>query len=132
MVAKKAKKESASVVDTEKFNYETTKIRGVDGKIRHSRGNQDAIAKALLVFIAGGGDIKKVIKANGLSDRMKGREGMNAGLFRMTASVMLRKLVRDGTPVEIGDITVKKLDQVVKVPAEVEKPARKARVAKAA
>lgn len=124
--------ESASVVDTSKFNYDTTKVRGADGKMRHSRNNGDAIANAMLVFIASGGDIKKVVKANGLTRKMEGREGLNAGLYRMNVGVQLRKLVRDGTPVEIGDITVKKLDQVVKVPAEVEKPARKARVAKAA
>jgi hypothetical protein len=129
-MAKRANKatvapKGASVVDTEKFNYETTKIRGADGKLRHSRGNQDAIAKAMLVFVAAGGDIKKVVKANGLTKKMEGRDGLNAGLYRMNVGVQLRKLVRDGTPVVIGDITVKSLEQYIKVPEAVEKPARK-------
>jgi len=124
--------ESASVVDISKYEYETTKIRDVTGKVRHSRGNGDAIANAMLVFIAAGGDIKKVVKVNGLTKKMEGREGLNAGLYRMNVGVQLRKLVRDGTPVVIGDITVKTLEQNVKVPEAVEKPARKPRAAKAA
>lgn len=127
MTTKKTKttaSESASVVDTEKFNYDTTKIRGADGKVRHSKNNGDAVANAMLVFIAGGGDIKKVVKANGLTKKMEGRDGLNAGLYRMNVGVQLRKLVRDGTPVVIGDITVKKLDQAVKVPEAMEKPAK--------
>lgn len=123
------------------YEYEATKIRGKDGKVRTSRGNQDAVAKAMLVFTAGGGEITTVINANKLQDKMAAhmkKKGPKApGLQRMTLGVMLRALVRNGTPVKIGKEVVEKLTQKVDVPKvdKIErvakaKPAKKAKAAK--
>lgn len=131
-MAKKAKKtakqaEGASVVDTSKFEYDTIKVRGADGKVKHSKGNGDAIARAFLVFSTTGKDIMQVVRANKLAERLKGRD-VNAGLFRMTLGVMLRAMVRRGEHVTIGDVVVKSLEQRVAVPevkAKEAAPARK-------
>lgn len=130
-MAKKAK-ETGSVVDTEKYQYDRIKIAGADGKVRHSASNNDAVARALLVHLAGGADIMKVVRANKLQDKMKEHEGKNAGLFRMILGHALRGLVRNGTPVEIGAIMVKKLDQKVAVPEVKDKAAPRKRKAAAA
>lgn len=116
------------------YDYEATKIRGKDGKVRTSRGNQDAVAKAMLVFTAGGGEITTVINANKLQDKMAAhmkKKGPKApGLQRMMLGVMLRALVRNGTPVKIGKELVEKLTQKVDVP-KVEKIERVAKPKKA-
>lgn len=115
------------------YDYETTKIRDKEGHIRTSRGNGDAVAKAMLVFTAGGGEITTVINANKLQDKMSAhmkRKGPKApGLQRMTLGVMLRALVRNGTPVKIGKELIEKLTQKVDVP-KVEKIERVAKAAK--
>lgn len=116
------------------YEYDATKIRGKDGKVRTSRGNGDAVAKAMLVFTAGGGEITTVINANKLQDKMAAhmkKKGPKApGLQRMTLGVMLRALVRNGTPVKIGKELVEKLTQKVDVP-KVEKIERVAKPKKA-
>lgn len=131
--AKRARKSAAdglSVIDSSRYKYDVTKVRGSDGRIRHSRSNQDAIANALLVFTSGGGNLSRVVRDNKIGDKMKPHEDKGAGMYRMNLSNILRGLVRNGTPVTIGDVTVKKLDQNVKVPAEA--PAKKARSSKPA
>lgn len=121
---KKAAATGGSVIDSEKFEYETTKVRDKSGKLKYSKNNGDAIAKAMTVFLSTGKDIMQVVRANKLTERMKGRDGLNAGLFRMTLGVMLRAMVKRGEPVQIGDITVKTLEQRVAVPeAKVKAPA---------
>lgn len=114
------------------YEYETSKIRGKDGKVRSSRGNGDAVARAMLVFTAGGGDITTVINANKLQERMAPhmkKKGPKApGLQRMTLGVMLRALVRNGTPVKIGKEVIEKLTQKVEMP-KVEKTERAAKKA---
>jgi hypothetical protein len=131
-----AKTKTASIAAD--YEYDTTKIRGKDGKVRSSRGNGDAVAKAMLLFIAGGGEIVTVVNANRLQDKMSAhmkKKGPKApGLQRMTLGVMLRALVRNGTPVKIGKVLVEKLSQKVELP-KVEKKAaaerRKPKTAKA-
>jgi len=122
-----AKKETVSIAT--EYEYETTKIRGKDGKVRSSRGNGDAVAKAMLLFTAGGGEITTVINANKLQERMAPhlkKKGPKApGLVRMCLGVMLRALVRNGTPVKIGRETIEKLTQKVDLP-KVEQVAKKA------
>lgn len=112
------------------YEYETSKIRGKDGKVRSSRGNGDAVAKAMLLFTAGGGEITTVINANKLQDKMalhlKKKGPKAAGLIRMTLGVMLRALVRNGTPVKIGKELIEKLTQKVDLP-KVEKTERVAK-----
>lgn len=112
-------------------DYTKTRVVGHDGRIRHSKSNDDAVARAMLVFTAGGGDIAKVIKANGLGDKYKPEQHDNQGLLRMMVGNSLRALVRAGTPVVIGDVTVKTLEQRVAVPDAVDKT-KKARRKKAA
>jgi hypothetical protein len=132
MAKAKAKTESIAA----DYDYESSKIRGKDGKIRTSRGNGDAVAKAMLLFTAGGGELTTVINANKLQERMaphmKKRGPKAPGLQRMTLGVMLRALVRNGTPVKIGKEVIEKLTQKVDLP-KVEKVERspKARVPKA-
>lgn len=122
-------KATGSVVDLNTYDYKRTSIRGKDGKIRHSASNGDAIAKTMLVFVAGGGKLEDVVRANGLDDKFKGRKVSDgAGLYRMSLGVSLRALVRAGTPVKIGSITVKSLKQAVDVP-KVEKNGRKKKAA---
>lgn len=122
----KAKK-TASIAS--EYEYDTTKIRGRDGKVRSSRGNGDAVAKAMLLFLSGGGEITTVINANKLKDKMAPhlkKKGPKApGLQRMTLGVMLRALVRNGNDVKIGKIVVSKLSQKVELP-KVEKRERAA------
>lgn len=126
-------KQTASIAA--EYEYETTKIRGKDGKVRTSRGNGDAVAKAMLLFTAGGGELTTVINANKLQDKMAPhmkKKGPRApGLQRMMLGVMLRALVRNGTPVKIGKEVVEKLTQKVDLP-KVEKIERAAKKAKAA
>lgn len=119
-------KTKPSVSIAAEYEYGTSKIRGKDGKVRTSRGNGDAVAKAMLLFTAGGGDIQAVIVANKLTDKMAAhmkKKGPKApGLQRMILGVMLRALVRNETPVKIGKITVSDLKQKVELP-KVEKKA---------
>lgn len=111
--AKKAKKGAASVVDTSRYDYDKIKVRDKSGKVRHSANNGDAVAKALLVHLAGGGTIDQVIKANKLEVKTKGK---NAGLVRMSVGVALRGLINNGTAAKIGKLDVKTLKQPVSVP----------------
>ena len=126
------KKEATSLIG--EYQYEATKIRDKDGKLRTSRGNGDAVAKAMLLHQAGGGELDQIIHANKLDDRMKPHAKKSAGLRRMISGVMLRALVRNGTPVKIGRVTVEKLTQKVELP-KVERlspePAKKGKAPKA-
>jgi hypothetical protein len=101
--------------------YARTKIIGSDGKARHSASNGDALARALLIYVAGGGDLTKLAKVNGLQDRISVETLSNQGLARMTLGNMLRALVKRGEPVTVGDLTVKSLDQKVMLPTTVNK-----------
>jgi len=128
-------KDTASIAAD--YEYGTTKIRNKDGTVRTSRGNGDAVAKAMLLFTSGGGDITTVVNANKLQEKMAPhmkKKGPKApGLQRMTLGVMLRALVRNGTPVKIGKEVIEKLSQKVDLPKveKVERPAKKAKAAKA-
>lgn len=129
-MAKKSK-DTASIADG--YEYGTIKIRDkATGRVRSSRGNGDAVARAMLAFTAGGGDIETVVRANKLQDRMAKhlkKKGPKApGLIRMTLGVMLRALVRNDTPVKIGKETIEKLSQKVDLP-KVEKLEAKAKKA---
>ncbi len=121
MVKTKKKSEGSVIGDRE---YKATKIRNADGSVRTSRGNGDAIAKAMLLFTAKGGDIATVVTRNKLDDKMKPHMKKQEGLRRMTLGVMLRALVRAGTPVYIGSTKITDLKQAVELP-KVEKAAAK-------
>lgn len=108
-----ATKKSASVIDAKKYDYPTIRIRGVDGVIRHSAGNGDAVQKAMLLHLSKGGKVKDVIDANELEVNTKGK---NAGLIRMSVGVALRALVKAGEGVKIGSIKVTSLKQAVSLP----------------
>lgn len=129
-----AKKETTTI-DASEYNYEKTKVRGVDGKLKHSVSNGDAVAKAMTVLVATAKDLRvalgKVVKENKLGAKLNIDQYDNLGLFRMSLGNCLRGLVRNGTPVVIGDITVKTLEQNVKVP-EVKDAEAKPAKAKAA
>lgn len=113
------------------YEYNTLSTKDHTGKTRHSKGNGDAVQRALLVYVAGGGDLAKVVKVNGLQDKLDPAKYDNTGLFRMALGNSLRGLVRAGTAVTIGDLVVKSLDQRVAVPEAVAKD-KKVRAKKAA
>lgn len=114
-----AKKAKPSTIDMSGRDYKRSRVVGADGKVRHSASNDDAVARAMLTFVAGGGDFDKVIAQNKLGDKYpKGAKGFgNPGLFRMSLGGTLRALVRAGTPVKIGSIEVKTLEQRIADPA---------------
>ncbi len=121
-MAKKAKTAIAAGYD-----YGTLKVRAKDGTLVSSPGNADAVAKAMLLHLAvDGGTLNQVIAANGL----KLKKGSNDGLIRMAVGNMLRGLVRNGTPVKVGSVTVKTLKQVVALPKVEAKAAKPKKVAK--
>lgn len=126
---KKAAKKGAdggSVVDTERYGYD--RIAYTDpktGKTRHSAGNGDAVARAMLGLNSD--DLMRIVKKAGLGDKYDGKAGKagNPGLFRMSLGHSLRALIKAGTPVQIGEHLIKKLDQKVVVslgPATKQKP----------
>lgn len=119
-----ARKKEGAVIDTGAYDYKTIRVRGKDGKIHYSRGNADAIAKAMLLHLAAGKDIEQVIRANKLEIKAS---GANAGLVRMTVGGALRAKVRAGEEVKIGSLVVKSLKQHIDLPKVEDKaPARKA------
>ena len=116
---KKAVKKAATaaVIDHSKYQYKRHKMRGADGKMRHSASNGDAVANAMFIHIAGGGTLDQVITANKLQDKYGGRRTGNAGTLRMALGKSLRSLVERGEPVKIGKITVSSKNQKVAIPA---------------
>lgn len=111
MAPRKTKKTATATIDPSKYDYKTAKTVGKDGKTVKSLGNGDAVQKAMLLFKASGKDISQVIKANGLPQVVSNYD--NLGLLRMSVGNSLRALVKAGTPVTIGSITVSKLSQRV-------------------
>lgn len=126
-MAKKA--ETAKMIDRDKYDYQPVRYTDAAGKTRHSAGNGDALARALL-----GLDLEaviKVAKANGLDDLVKKHQSnktVNAGQFRMILGNALRALVRKGEEVAVNGTVIKKLDQkepVIK-PTEAKTPRKAA------
>lgn len=113
---KKAKASDTGTIDMGDRDYKRVKVRDAEGKLKHTANNGDAVAKAMLVYTSKGGDLKELADKNGLTEKFKALTGANNGLRRMSLGVMLRALVRNGTPVKIGSIKVEKLTQKVEVP----------------
>lgn len=120
-----ARKTSKTVIDASRYDYKVSKFRGKDGKVRTSRGNDDAVARAMLAFLATGKDLMQVARANKLADRYDIKKYDNVGLFRMSLGNALRGLVRNGTPVVIGNETIKSTSQRVSGPENVKAAAKK-------
>lgn len=108
-----AKKSKKSKINTDDYKYVTLSVRGKDGKLQHSRGNGDAVHKAMLLHLANGGTVQQIVSANGF-DKFSG--GGNEGTLRMSVGVALRAAIKAGEPVKIGSITVKSLKQAVAMP----------------
>lgn len=129
-------KAKSNTIDMSGRDYRRVKVVGKDGMARHSAHNDDSVARALLTFIAGGGDLDRIIRDNKLGDKYpKGAKGFgNLGLFRMTLGGSLRALVRAEVPVKIGSIMVKTLEQRVADPSvgDVKKKAKAAKPKKKA
>ncbi len=112
-MANKARKKAEATINTADYDYKAIKIRDKSGALRTSTGNGDAVAKAMLLHKASGGSIGSIVRDN----KLKMEQGKrNDGLFRMAVGVALRGLVRNGTPVKIGHVTVKTLKQSVALP----------------
>lgn len=121
-----AKAKSGSVVSGD-YDYKSTRIRDKDGALRHTRSNDDAVARAMLVATASGVTIEQIIKANDLGSKFKPSQWDNRGLLRMSVGNTLRGLVRNDTPVKIGSVTVKSLEQRVAVPEVKDAPKKAAK-----
>jgi len=111
-MAKRKKKAAGAAINTGAYEYVTLRVRGKDGKIIYSRGNADAVAKAMLLDASLGGTTARIIKDNKLKISASG----NAGTVRMSVGVALRGLINNGTAVTIGKLTVKSLKQKVDLP----------------
>lgn len=106
--------EDKKMIDRSKYDYQTTRVIGKDGKVRHSAGNGDAIARALLGLAHD--EIVRVIKQNGLQDKLgKHIDQVNPGQLRMFVGNSLRGMVRRGEAVTVGKHVIKSLDQHVEV-----------------
>lgn len=124
-----ADNEAGGLIDRKKYNYQATKIKTKDGKVRKSYGNGDAVAKAMLGLDSD--QLVTVIKKNKLDDKLGKHIGnVNAGQMRMFVGNALRALVRKGNTVTIGKHQVASLDQDIDISAleasNDDKPAPKA------
>lgn len=110
--------------------YEKTRTTGSDGKVRTVTSNGDAVALAMAGMLRP--DLEKVVKANGLTDKMAKHTDKNEGMYRMNLGNMLRARVRnlkdEDKPVVIGKHEIRSLYQRIEVP---EAPAPKPRAPKA-
>ena len=134
-MAKKPTAATSTLSGLSERNYEPIKVRDANGKAKVSRGNGDAVARALISLDAKA--LNAVVKENGLTDKHKNRvaESPNMGLARMSIGNSLRAMVRRGEHVVIAGLTIKSLDQNVKVPGietEAAEPATRRRRNKAA
>lgn len=121
-MAKKSK--DSTTIDTSGYDYETLRIRGKDGTLHYLKSNGDAVALAMAMHtVINGKEAAQVARAN----KLELGSYSNVGQERMAIGNKLRALVNAGTPVTIGDIVVKKLDQRVALPVEKDngKPAKK-------
>lgn len=119
----KAATNSTSTIDTSAYDYITLRLRGKDGKLHYVRGNNDAIFRAMAQHtIINGKDASQIVRANKLDIK----EHTNPGQERMAIGNMLRRLVRAGQPVTIGDVIVKAADQKQPVLKSEEAPAPRA------
>jgi hypothetical protein len=94
-------------------DYKTLKVRDPDGKLHSSRGNGDAIHKAMMLCIAKGISTSEVMKANDLKIAKTG----NPGQQRMALGAALRGIINNGGSVKIGAIRVTTLKQAIDLPA---------------
>jgi hypothetical protein len=119
---------------TADYEYGVIRIRDKEtGKIRTSRGNGDAVHRALALHIANGGSLNDVAKANDVKGISKGG---NPGMASMNLGTALRGLVRNEQKVKIGSVSVTDLKQKDPVLPKIEpltraKPAKKAKAKKA-
>ena|SRR5258708_7068031 len=116
-MAKAAKKSNPEpnaerMIDPSRYNT-VTYVDPETGKTKTSRGTGDAVALALLTVAKR--DYDDVAKANDLFEKFN-KEYPNTGQMTMALSNMLRAKVKRGESVKIGEHTIKKLDQVVKLP----------------
>jgi hypothetical protein len=94
-----------SVIDQEKYKYERVKHVGPDGKAKHTASNGDAVAVALRGLSRE--RITEVARANGVDEaRLDKWERLNSGMFRMNAGQALRKIVRAGETVHVGEMAI--------------------------
>ena len=105
-----------TVIATGDYDYERVKVRNKDGSVRYSTGNQDAVARAMLIHVTAGGTVEQVVARNKLDVKPRGKR--SEGLFRMAVGGALRGRVRNGEPVTIGKIVVKSLAQRIALPKE--------------
>lgn len=109
-MAKAKQADAGMTIDRFKYDYRKTKVVGADGKLRTRTGNGDAVSTELSRALQEDGfTVEKIAKATKLDVK-----GSNPGQIRMNLGNMLRARVRKGEPMQIGNVLVKKLDQVCK------------------
>ena len=119
-----------SVVDTSKYAYTPIKFRDKDGKMRQTRGVDDALARALSNHLNAGKTLKAVAVETKADARLD-KDYKNMGQYRMALGNVLRGILRNGTPVSVGGLVIKSLTQKV-VRDEVSAPPKKEKAAKKA
>ncbi len=107
-----ARDEATSFIDSSRYPRVTFTDPKTGAK-RHSAGNGDAVATALLHV--SNEKLDTVARKNDVEDFV-GREFVNAGQRRMALGNRLRGKVRRGEPAVIGEFEIKKLDQRVPLP----------------
>jgi hypothetical protein len=119
-----AKKKDTTTIDASAYDYGSVRLRDKEGKLHKVKGNGDAVFRAMALHtVVNGKTLESVAKAN----KLELKQYVNVGQLRMAIGSMLRGLVKNGTPVDIGGVTVKSLEQKVALPEEKEgaKPAAK-------
>jgi len=97
-----------ALLDTKKYNYERVKHTDSEGKTRHTTSNGDAMAVALRGLTLS--EVEDVARRNGVPEASLDKwSHLNAGMRRMNMGLALRKIVKGGTPVHVGDHTVTSL-----------------------
>lgn len=107
-----AKKPESKMIDRDKYAYDPIRYTDASGKTRHSVGNGDALARAMLGMDTEA--ILKATKANGLGalvEKHRNNKKINQGHLRMLCGNALRALIRKGTSVVVNGVEIKKLDQ---------------------
>lgn len=103
------------IINREKYAYERTAYVSEDGKKKHSTGKNDAVARAMLGMDQDA--LIAVMKANeGMFEKLGKHVGnVNPGQLRMFIGNSLRARIKKGTPVQVGEHLIRKLDQHIRI-----------------
>lgn len=121
VAARKATAKTSSVIDQGRYGS-TSFSDPATGRTRATKGSGDAVHLALSLIAFD--NLNDVADKNDLQEYDSAKYP-NAGMAKMNLGNKLRARVRKGESVVIGDNTVKRLDQQIKMP----KPTKPAKAA---